>query len=193
MLVLASDVVWVAAVSAGAPSLAAFAVAGITAKTTNARQKKQLDAEAARQAGELEHDRELADLADLRNLLDQAAATLDLARDALDALTVRLMEWGASLPDEPKDKVEKQGRALDALNARLSVRLGADDPITSHFARACRAVAKTWVQIARLDEEGLREIRSEVHTQRQIFDEAVSAFLAAAVKRAGTVRTKDAV
>jgi hypothetical protein len=85
--VLASNV-GLAAVTAAAAGVFDIIVAPITASTTNTRQKHQLAAEHKRQRKdlksrakaqrhELNHARELADLDDLRGILD--AATLALA------------------------------------------------------------------------------------------------------------------
>ena len=130
MLVLASAEA-VAEITAGGTILAAVIIAVLAAWTAGRRQKRQLDAEGKRQAATLAHGREvatlslsaeraLADLADLRKLLDEAAVALDGARDARDELDVSLTEHGVALPDEPKRQFKECGQGLVALSARLN-------------------------------------------------------------------------
>jgi hypothetical protein len=66
----------VAAITAGAPIIAALIIALVTAKTTSRRQERQL-----------EHDRELVDLANLRTLLEEAALALYRAAGIVLPLT----------------------------------------------------------------------------------------------------------
>jgi hypothetical protein len=95
MLVLASAVE-VAAITAGGTLVAALGLAVVTLHIANKRssdetnrQLRNLDAEAERQRAALTHARELADLADLRSLLDEAALALDRAYSA-NAVDLRI-------------------------------------------------------------------------------------------------------
>jgi hypothetical protein len=181
MLVLASAEA-VAGITAGATIIAALIIAVITARTTNGRQERQL-----------EHDRELADLADLRKLLDEAAVALNGARDARDELDVSLTEHGVALPDEPKRQFKECGQGLVVLSARLTVRLGEADPIATHFEAACEALLRTWRQVSYLDDDtaaSLKEKRTTIRADREAFAASASGFMRAAVKRAGTVPTQ---
>ena len=69
----------VAKITAGGTVLAAIFIAVIAAWTAGARQKRQLDAEAKRQKRQLAHQRQLADVDDLRRVLDGAALVLGQA------------------------------------------------------------------------------------------------------------------
>jgi hypothetical protein len=182
MLILASAE-GVAGITAGATVVGALALAVITAHTTNRRQRESLA-----------HARELADLADLRKLLDEAALALNDARDARDDLEVGLTEHGVALPDDRKRPLAERGRSLVALNARLLVRLGENDPIASHFEEANEALEHTWRQVSYLADdttESFMEKRSAVRAAATTFAESSSAFMRAAVARAGTVTIGD--
>jgi hypothetical protein len=188
MLVLASAE-GVAAITAGATLLAAGGLAYVTLAANG----KRLDAERERQVADLAHDREMADVSDLRKLLDEAAVALDSARDALEHVEVRLIEWGAALSPDVKAKLEMHGRALVALHVRLLVRLGVDNLIAAHFGAAARAAHEAWQQVHRLEDDTPQTLAAKVRVvkdQRQIFNGEVRAFLAAAVEGAGAVTMK---
>lgn len=174
MLVLAS-----AEAVAGITVAGALVVAVITAVTTNRRQREAL-----------KHDRELADLADLRKLLDEAAVVMNDAGDALDELLVRFMEHGAALPQDIREKVAQFGRDLDTLNARIRVRVGNDVPLTTSFQACVDAVHAGWRATRRLeDAESLVERREELQTITLTFRMSAGAFVEAAVERAGTAES----
>jgi hypothetical protein len=187
----------IAAITAGATLVAALGLALITVYTTKrrlseagARQEENLAGEAERQAATLVHGRELADLADLRALLDEAAVALNRAREGLDELKVGLDEHGRVLPSEIKDKVAECGRQLLDLAARLQVRLGADDPIAVHFGEANMAMLTSWRQVVFLIDDTAERIaarKKALQDARDAFAVSTDAFLRAAVERAGTV------
>jgi hypothetical protein len=97
-----------AASSYVAPILAfvgAILVAVIAAVTADRRQRRALTAEGARhdaslraesgrQVTQLEHSRGLADLADLRSLLDEVATALHQARYAADEVRLQYIQHG---------------------------------------------------------------------------------------------------
>jgi hypothetical protein len=126
MLVLASAE-GVAGTTASATVVAALIIAGITARTTNRRQREALN-----------HDRELADLADLRKLLDDAAIAIDAARSARQDAEVRVRMIGMDSPPSLREKLAREAQKvihdgegpLRTLTAGLRVRLGSGDPIT---------------------------------------------------------------
>jgi hypothetical protein len=97
-------------------------VALLTAYFTQRRQADQLSAERERLATQLGHERAEADLADLRVVLEDSLAAVDLARQGL--LDAWLSGSGAD------------GSLLANVNiqvGRLHVRLGKDDPIVKAF------------------------------------------------------------
>ena len=117
----------IAAVTAGRRQRQALAAEGL-------RHRQSLEAENNRHDAQLAHARELADLADLRLLLDEAASTLHEARYAKDGLRVAFIQHGRSLGEsapEVRTDLNKAGTELDALAARLRVRLGTTDPIVT--------------------------------------------------------------
>jgi hypothetical protein len=196
VLVLASAE-GVAGITAGATLVAAIGLALITVYTTNrrlseerVRQEVDLAGEAERQGAALAHERELADLADLRMLLGEAALALDLARDARDELHVAVMEHGRALSTDVKDRVAELGRTLVALSSRLLVRLGPDDPITARFTEASLAMLTTWRQVTYLIDDtpdSLSVGHAAVRDAGNAFAASSQAFIRAAVRRAGTV------
>jgi hypothetical protein len=113
----------------------ALLVALIASVTADRRLTKQLAAEHQRHAAELAHDRELTDLGDLRSLFDEAALAL---RDTERA-------YGHAAPAVGQGPIDEQlrcQRVLDVLAARLHVRLGTTDEITTTFADAHSAARR---------------------------------------------------
>jgi hypothetical protein len=204
MIVVASDV-GVAAVTAVAAGAFGIVVALITARTTNTRQKHQLAAERKRQRRdlkerakaqrhELNHARELADLDDLREVLD--AATLVLA----NAKTVKhdagaKVRWSAGARVERAEEAQAEldgvrARAAPVL-ARLQVRLGTGDEITEAFHAADVALLSMGLQAALLRSvsglgDEIKTIRATFEKHSKALDTATKRFATAAVKRVGT-------
>jgi hypothetical protein len=179
MLVLASAE-GVAGITAGATLLAATGLAAVTVHT------KRLD---------LDHNRELADLADLRELLDNSAVALNDADEARIALEVSFAQHGRKVPPEPLDAAKEAGRALYVLRERLHVRLGWGDPIAQSFDEAIAALLSIWQAVSRLEEDddatALQESRSTIAAARRSFTEGFVRFIIVAVERAGTVEMRQ--
>lgn len=179
MLILASAEVFVGIVVGAGATLG---VAGITAVTTNRRQRESL-----------KHDRELADLADLRKLLDEAAVALNDAGEARAEVDVSFTEHGPNMPAAPKDKLKDSGHALFPLLVRLHVRLGAKNAITTHFSAAVDALLNTWREVSYFEDDDaviLKEKRASIRADLTTFTASSIAFTKAAVERAGTVPTR---
>ncbi len=191
----------VAGITAGATLAAALVVALITAKTTNERQERQLGAEAERQAASLAHDRELADIADLRALLDQVASALDRATNAVSkaesTITVCARfklddDRKAEMLRDAKQKVDDVIPQSVDLGARLRVRLGPDDPISEALQSANSALAEMQSAVA-MRSLGLGDDKDDPPTAKKLLAEysaAYKRFVVEAVKRAGTVAPK---
>jgi hypothetical protein len=175
-------------------------------KDAGDRLRLELAGEAERQAATLAHDRELADLADLRKLLDEATVALDSARDVrtearatirgaiefesqVTALAVRKQEVVAQMVSDTASKLEEVGRPLVTLAARLQVRLGPEDPITTNFTTAATALNETWrsLTLGYDPEIGLAPLKEQVEHSGEEFTWSMQRFVLAAVKRAGTV------
>jgi hypothetical protein len=184
----------VAGITAGGTLFAAAGLAFVTLRTTNRR----LSAESARQRRELAHDRELADIADLRSLLDEAAIMLDEAEAAVVSTSEKMkppFDDAGNLGDHPDDidVVAEQEVAilsecilrLDTLTARLSIRLGEKDPVTEAFREARMGVVETRSAI-------LFERYGDVDLASMKLSVSISAFYTRAVAKVGTfVDTPD--
>jgi hypothetical protein len=171
--------------------LVAVIVAVITAVTTDRRQARQVA-----------HERELADLDDLRGVLDKAATWLHRTSYVLDDFygKVHLSYVQSEDGQRMTARLRKCGRELDALYERLSVRLGREHPVTRTFKNADDAVLHTWRAIlmlaleqtpdgdpyaARQVREHERERRDDVERSRQTFKTAWERFVEAAEVAAG--------
>lgn len=179
-------------------------VAVITAVTTNRRQERQIAAAAEAQERavaaererlvvQLEHDRTLADRADLRGLLDEAAQRLRDAdascRDTLLGLQLHAHELDAYLPDALR-RLEVVGNDLDGLATRMRIRLASHEPTLVAFEAATEAVLDVFRRvgvIARLRDD--RQLDTDVDAiglAADRFAERARTFFAAAVDRVGT-------
>jgi hypothetical protein len=176
MVVLASaeGVAWI---SVGG----AIVVAGITAVTTNRRQRESLA-----------HDRELAELDDLRRLLDQASLALHMAGNLREDMESSLRA-GLLIPDEEISAAVQRGDALFELNARINVRLGTEHPIAIGFEEASDSFYLTWTATRSgkgASREGILELADEVRDLGIKFSGGLTAFELAAVERVGTVNPR---
>jgi hypothetical protein len=82
------------------------------------------------------HARSMADLENVRELLDEAAVALHRADYARYSVAVGRIRQGEYLWEREPDVVEKvvtAGVALDELSERLAVRLGPDHEVVTHF------------------------------------------------------------
>jgi hypothetical protein len=157
------------------------------------RQQRELDARTEGQMRQLAHARELADLADLRTLLDEAAVALNEAGEARIEVTVSFTEHGVTMPAAAKDKLKDCGRALYPLLVRLHVRLGEQNAIARSFSDATAAVLSTWWQVSSFEDDDavtLKEKREQVRADLKTFTAASLAFTKSAVERAGTVPSR---
>lgn len=202
MLVLASAVE-VAAITAGATLLAAGGLAGVTIYTTRQRlaeergkQKRELSAETDRLAATLAHDRALADIADLRQLLDETATAIDHVSNAQEYawhcfdMPEAAFKNVAKLMLELNEQLTDAERPLAKLTPRVRLRLGADDPVTASCVEARAAVdhmrdVAFARRIKRDDEERARDRAAEAWGRML---DATQAFFAAAVERAEAAR-----
>lgn len=184
----------VAGITAGATLAAALGLAFVTIYTTNRR----LWAERDRHIRDLDHDRELADLSDLRALLDEAATVIDRARAARHEAEVKVrMASAQGIPeqrrrqyvDDASTEIEQTVIPLVAMNARLRVRLGADDPITTALRDAVTHLQMMSFQTMFLqwldDDDAGDDSAERARREGENFEHASEMFFAAAVQRAG--------
>jgi hypothetical protein len=211
----------VAFITAVATLGAAVVLAGITAATTNNRlvkqledgrerqerslnaeadrQRRALDAEAERQRAALAHARELADISDLRAILDEATLAIDQAIEARIQSAVRMTVRRGDTPEKVRERITDAEEKLDAARAavapslaRLRVRLGDEDAL----AKSVEEVDHSLLDMASdaLLMRATSTMDEERETYRVSFDEhaeqfrkATQQFLASAVERAGTL------
>jgi len=184
----------VAGITAGATLIAALGLALVTIYTTDRRLSEERD----RHIRDLDHDRELADLSDLRELLDEAAVVVDQARASRHQAEIKVhMASAQGVPrQQRREYVEEASKEIDqtappliAMNARLRVRLGADDPITTALRDAAdhlqmmsvRALFLQWLDEDAADDD----IAARARQEGIDFEQASELFLAAAAQRAG--------
>lgn len=174
-------------------------VAFVTWISADARQARALEAERDRQAAALAHARELADLADLRALLDSAVADLHQAAYVRLEVAGQFLRHGLHILDRAYDTTVKFAeviRTLDALTARLIVRLGREHDATKAFATATadlREVAGA-LMLAHGDDTPLEErgpLRKQINAAGKGFDAHRRLFEDAATKLAGTRLTPN--
>jgi hypothetical protein len=194
----------VAGITAGATLLAALGLAGVTIYTTNRRvsaesdrQKREIDERTKGQKRLLDHQRELADLADLRTLLDEFALALDRARTARDEMVVLAQTARRRRSTIDTDigrtagAAKQVGQELLALTMRLRVRLGSENPLAVASEEVADAVPRMWVQVEQFGNEmSLSDARELFGLAQQDFGRWSTEFTFAAVKRAGTVDTR---
>jgi hypothetical protein len=155
------------------------------------RLESQLAAERERQAAQLRHDRELADLADLRALLDKAATALHRADYARADVRQGVTMHGRKIKEDRPEAVptlNECGQELDAMAARLAIRLGADDDVAKAFRDADEALLAISRELAWLEDEtpeSWKRARERIVATSDAFEEHVKQFHRAAVTRAG--------
>ena len=187
----------------------AILVALITAFTTNRRQQHQLEAESDRQRRgldaesarqqhaheaervrlelQLSHDRDMSDLGHVRALLDDAAMALHRASYARDDV-MRVGPAAAGKREGVAAKIATTGTALDELADRLAVRFGPDADATTNFREAADALRAIDIEIGRPEGFDIVEQFQAYQAASARFDDARTAFLAAAAKTAGVKR-----
>jgi hypothetical protein len=199
------DAVVVAAVAA----IAALIGAVIAAKTAASRQGKQLAAEAERQQAALdaetarqrtaldadarrhretlEHERTLADLGELRTLLDEAAGELaHAARAFLDVETAVTMlgvrgETAVERANQASERLEQSQEALDRYSERIALRLGSEHEVYERYSEAHDATLMVQVDLLGATGFGMTEEHlQEVKKFRADFSKAHHGFLTAA-------------
>lgn len=161
------------------------------------RQERALEAEANRQSATLAHDRELADLADLRALLDEGAVAFYLCFQAVGGVSIEYTRHGRSMHErapEAARELRHRGRALDEIGARLSVRLGpnAGAEVVEALEAATTAALAVSNSVAWLEDDqpeaGERK-HNLIEDQRDLYERATGRYLKAAAALAGTRKT----
>ena len=146
-----ATIVWIAAGTASDPTVTviiglialtgAITAAVIAAWSASRRQKRQLDANAARQRDELYQDRLLVDVQELRSVFDDAAGNLNAAARAM---TLGHADWNdrGVVGDPKRHAMRDAGDALDGSARRIRIRLG-DHAATRAYEDTADALSKS--------------------------------------------------
>lgn len=194
VVVAAVTVVGASATAKTAPILAfagAILVALVTAYTANRRQVQALNAESQRLARQLEHDRELADLADTRKVCDDAVVALHDASVALSGLERAFVNYGSGFREKMPNAVpdaESATETLRSIRGRLGVRLPQDNAAVAAFEAAHDATREATNAAATQDPSPAADLRAAINTvqdaHRGLID-ATDAFRRAATETVG--------
>jgi hypothetical protein len=160
-----------------------------------------------RHRSSLRHTRELADLDNVRDVLDEVVVVLHEMEYLLNEIRVEISEHGLSffeLPDRVAiyDEFTQVGIRLDRHLERLKIRLGSDHESVTALEAASRAAISIHHSLkliklenhkpALRDEDALNELRAFFGQQRKViaaerkqFDVAHSDFVAKAQRAAG--------
>lgn len=149
------------------------------------RQRQALRAEADRLGMQLVHDRDLADIADVRAVFDEAVGALHHAEYARQGVYAA---GPAAVDAAGLASVDAAGQALDALAYRLAFRLGGDSEVVRHFTGAADALLSI-----RRDTGERPYLIDPLDQWRKVekasaeFAESMSAFITAAQATAGAM------
>lgn len=170
----------------------------LTLKGERERQDRALKAEGRRQAAALRSARELADLADLRVLLDEAAIALHRASYAYGNVRVAFLQHGVKIREtpEPIAELNQSGEQMDVLAARLAVRLGREQAAAAAFEAANDELLELSRALGHIfgDEtaDARRDLWTEIQAAGKDFPDCRERFEEAAMKLAGTRLPKPA-
>ena len=150
----------------------------------------------------LAQERELSDLASVRDVLVKASSVLHMGEYALDGIRLNLSQYGAgffgnAVYMEPYKELVRVGKETDELLAELRVRLGPKHRAVLAFELTDAAMLLTMRAMESLkleDTEGedraatrefMRDIRGRVKESRETFDANQAEFFDAAHAAAG--------
>ena len=125
MIALLSSDPWLTVGIALIAAVAALSGALIAAVTAGRRQRAQLQADAERQRTELRHERMLAELSELRGVLDDASRDITRAERAMLNATSAWIADG-TVSDAQRNAFEESVDAMWGSSQRIRIRLGSD-------------------------------------------------------------------
>lgn len=177
----------IAAISSGAVALATIA-AGLL-----------------RQRSTLRHARQLSDLQNMREILDEAAAALHEVEYVLNALRSSIARFGRAFAEADERartyaQLATRGRELDRLLERLKIRLGSEHSAVVAFEATDQAVLEIHRALGRINkekeaystpgrereaEERYDRRRDKIAAERETFDAMRAEFIATAQQAAG--------
>ncbi|WP_028060496.1 hypothetical protein [Candidatus Solirubrobacter pratensis] len=141
------------------------------------------------------HDQAMRDTQELRTLLDEIAARLEEADEALGTSYQWFIRLGLEMSGEEKAtkafaEASRQGRARAILVERLTIRRGAEDGPTRAAAAARDAMMRALREIdmiaALRHEERLLEANRAIEAERAAFKAAREQFVRAALELVGS-------
>lgn len=138
-------------------------------------EERELDARTKGQARQLDEARGLADLDDLRTVLDEGLLALYEAMEAQDHAVDAYTAPRASDLQKMVATLSDCGHEMVAFRVRLEVRLGSDHPITVPYGRAAQAVHTIFEVVSGRVPESV-----DPHDVREVIEEAVATLLSAA-------------
>jgi hypothetical protein len=156
------------------------------------QQRAGLQAEGERLAATLKHDRALADLRDLRALLDQAAVALQDGKRAREQAELALMVGQTGRLEGVPEAVtglRHAAAAIHALHARLRVRLGGfDDTVAAlgDCGNNLRAMAMGISLVSVTETVDDKTVKEAEELGREL-DRLAQGYFDAASRRAGVV------
>lgn len=144
-----------------------------------------------------DHERELADVADARSILAEAAVELHRATESLNLLRLFLEPAPMSRDEDPDNAQEliasaaKCGRDLETQLAAVRVRFKLSDPVAKSLGEALEAMLGLVNRYdrrhrGRKDTASLEKREAFVHELRQEFDGAATEFYEAAQNAVGS-------
>jgi hypothetical protein len=156
-------------------------VALIAAVTANARQTSQLD-----------HDRELQDLAELRSILDEG---LSAFRDVRRLFGNRMIELPRIYREE-QEEVRKMTYSMGLARNRIIIRLGPEHPVTKAYGEAvdlCRPYSRFIRRLpSEIPAEDQSALQHELDELRRPLPRAAEAFVVSANALVGSRLRDDA-
>ncbi|HEV7938990.1 MAG TPA: hypothetical protein VGP18_13330 [Solirubrobacteraceae bacterium] len=160
--------------------------------------RQRLIGERERLEATLAHDRELSDVADLRQLLDETASAVHHVNGAMESAWFT-MNMGPvayrnlhKADQEAEDKLWEAVKPLALLTPRIRLRLGADDAITTactdiEVAVGMMTYAHTGRRIHQANQENQERAEEKAEDAQVRNKAATETFFAAASERAGTL------
>ena len=155
MIALVSSDPWLTVGIALIAAVAALSGALIAAVTAGRRQRAQLEADAERQRTELRHERMLAELAELRGVLDDAARDItDAERAMLNATSAWIVD--GTMSDALRDALQGKVDAMWGSAQRIRIRLGSEEIHDAYWTATylqLQLLGQVWEDRTQLDRD----------------------------------------
>lgn len=179
-------------------SISASAVVGLGAPVVahvfaSRRDRAARTHELHKQERELDAERQRADVAELRLLLDEVIQNITQALGAFYVVRSMFIQLGANATEEARgamDRFRECGRQVDVDRSRVAIRLGAEHPVGTAHAGIAQAIVDTAQHVAVAQSMGehanLAEAWQVVVRSGEDFYAARDAFTAEAARLVGS-------